>query len=91
MDIQISTYHLSLLLEQAAEMGAQMALTHMGKLKPYLKKSEAFRLYGRKNVEQWIGEGLVKPRKDGDCSATWRLERMELAAIAKSNEALRYL
>lgn len=91
MDITLSPQHLSDLLEQAAEMGAKLALSRFGYLKPYLKKSEAFRLYGRANVEHWIESGLVNPRKDGDHSATWRLERLELETISKADELLRYL
>lgn len=91
MDIQISTHLLGILLEQTAEMGAIHALTQCGYLKPYLKKSEAFRQFGRKNVEHWIEAGLVTPRKDGDHSATWRLERLELEAIAKADSLLIYL
>jgi hypothetical protein len=91
MDITISTHHLGILLEQAAEMGAKLALCRCGQLKPYLKKSEAYRLYGRKNVERWIESGLLKPRKDGDYSAAWRLERMELEAICKADAVLIYL
>lgn len=91
MDITISTHHLGILLEQAAEMGAKLALSRFGHLKPYLKKSEAYRLFGRKNVEHWIEAGLVKPRKDGDYSATWRLERLELETVFNAGEALIYL
>ncbi|WP_345949020.1 hypothetical protein ABDD95_19420 [Mucilaginibacter sp. PAMB04274] len=91
MDIPISAHLLGLMLEHAAEMGAKNALIQFGHLKPYLKKSEAYRLFGRKNVEYWIKAGLVTPRKDGDCSATWRLERMELEAIAKVESLLIYL
>lgn len=90
MDIIISTHHLTELLEQAAEMGAKHALIQNGLLKPYLKKSEAYRQYGRRNVEHWIDDGLVNPRKDGDHSAAWRLDRLELEAIAKSDELIIY-
>ena len=88
MDITISKYYLSTLLEQAAEMGAKHALTQCGYLKPFLKKSEAYRQFGRKNVEHWIEGGLLTPRKDGDHSAAWRLERLELEAIAKAEDLL---
>jgi len=91
MDITISAHQLAILLEQAAEMGVKLALTRSGHLKPYLKKSEAYRLFGRKNVEHWIESGLVKPRKDGDHSATWRLERLELEAVSKAYGALIFL
>jgi hypothetical protein len=90
MDIILSTQHLSLLLEQAAEMGAKHALSLTGQLKPYLNKSEAYRLFGRKNVEHWTETGLITARKDGDHSAAWRLDRLELEAIAKADELLIY-
>ena len=75
----------------AAELGALQALIHTGQVKPYLKKSEAFRLYGRKRVEKWTAEGLIKIRKDGDHSAAWRIDRMEIATLAKTIELLSYL
>ncbi len=83
-DLQISPRQLRFIIEQAAEMGACLALTRTGKLRPYLKKSEAFRKYGRPNIEHWIEEGLVTPRKDGGHSATWRIDRIEVEAIVKA-------
>lgn len=77
-------------LEQAAELGAIKALIRTGQLKPYLKKSEAFRLYKRVNVERWIDERLITPRKDGDDSAAWRIDRLELEVIVKSKILLHY-
>jgi len=78
------------ILEAAAELGALQALIQTGRLKPYLKKSEAFRQYGRKNVEKWIEQGLVMPRKDGGHSAAWRIGRLEIATLAKTIGLLRY-
>ncbi len=91
MNVEISTFLLQLIIEQAAELGAIRALVKAGKLKPYLKKSEAFRLYKRVNIEQWIENGLITPRKDGDDSAAWRIDRLEVEAIVKSEILLRYL
>ena len=91
MDLIISDQHLSSLLEKAAEMGAKHALCNIGKLKPYLKKSEAFRLFGRKHVERWIAADLITPRKDGDHSAAWRIDRLELEALQNAVEILHYL
>ena len=78
-------------IDAAAELGAIQALVQTGQLKPYLKKSEAFRLYGRKQVEQWIAEGAITPRKDGDYSAAWRIARMEIEVLVKVTALLRYL
>lgn len=91
MDFIISSHQLKLIIRDAAEMGAIQALTKAGKLKPYLKKSEAFRKYGRANIEQWAEKGLITVRKDGDFSASWRIDRMEVEAIVKSIDLLRYL
>ena len=91
MDFKISTHQLKLIIQEAAEMGAIQALTKAGKLKPYLKKSEAFRKYGRANIEHWAADGLLTIRKDGDHSAVWRIDRLEVEAIAKSISLLRYL
>jgi hypothetical protein len=79
------------IIEAAAELGALQALILTGKLKPYLKKSDAFRHYGRSRVERWIADGLITPRKDGDHSAAWRIDRMELECLVKANQLLRYL
>lgn len=91
MDIQISNHQLYFLLEQAAEIGAKVVLAQTGRIKPFLKKSEAFQIYGRRNVEHWITDGLVTPRKDGDHSARWRLDRIELETAVKSTLMLQYL
>lgn len=91
MNIQISTHQLKLIIQEAAEMGAIQALTKAGKLKPYLKKTEAFRKYGRANIEQWAENGLITIRKDGGHSAAWRIDRMEVEAIVKSIDLLRFL
>jgi hypothetical protein len=75
----------------AAELGALKALITTGQLKPYLKKSEAFRRYGRKNVEHWISQGLLTPRKDGGHSAGWRIDRLEAAIIDQAKQLLHFL
>lgn len=91
MDIQISPHQLKIIIREAAEMGAIHALIKAGKLKPYLKKSEAFRKYGRANIEHWAENGLITIRKDGDHSAVWRIDRLEVEAIVKSIGLLGYL
>lgn len=91
MEIQINIYTLEKLLAEAAEMGARAALSRIGKLRPYLKKSEAYRLYGRRNVEAWVNEGLVTARKDGDHSASWRIEWLEIEAVSRSKHLIRFL
>lgn len=90
-DITLSKINLQLLLQDAAELGAKAALTATGVLKPYISKSEAYRTYGESIVDRWIKEGLVTPRKDGQTSAKWRIERVEIEAVAKASNRPSYL
>jgi len=60
MNITLTSFQLQKLLSDASELGALKALAKVGTIKPYLKKSEAFRRFGRKNVEQWISQGLKR-------------------------------
>lgn len=89
--MEIELFELRRLLTDAVELGAKKALQEAGILKPYLKKSEAYRLYGRGIVDRWIEEGLIKIRKDGNQSAAWRLDRIELEIVAKSLNRHTYL
>lgn len=82
--MEIPNFQLEKILTLGAELGAITTLIQIGELKPYLKKSEAFRLYGRKNIEHWINKGWVTPRKDGEASAAWRLSRLEIEVLVKA-------
>ncbi|RYZ21427.1 MAG: hypothetical protein EOP49_47050 [Sphingobacteriales bacterium] len=84
MDDQISIYTLHQILRLSAELGATIALIKAGHLKRYLNKSEAFKKYGRRNVEHWVADQQIKVLKDGDNSAAWRLDRIELEVLAKA-------
>lgn len=89
--MEITKAELSYLLSQAAELGAMTALAKTGVIKPYVKRSDAFRMYGRGTVERWIREGLITPIKDGDASASWRLDRIELEKVASTSNRHTYL
>lgn len=78
-------------LIDAAEVGAAKALTEAGILKPFLKLSEAKKLYGAAIVNRWIQEDLIRPIKDGDRNASVRLDRIELLTIAKTCNRATYL
>jgi hypothetical protein len=89
--MEITDAQLLALVSKAAELATFKTLIETGKLKPYLKKSEAFRLYGRKHIEKWLNKGLLTPRKDGDHSASWRLDRLEIEILVHSIEMCRIL
>ena len=78
-------------LIDAAQMGATIALQEAGLLKPYLSMREAKRLYGPAIVDRWIKERLVTVIKDGNDTATIRIDRIQIAAVAKSANRSTYL
>jgi hypothetical protein len=88
---ELSNHTLFLLLQTAAELGAKQTLCRTGIIKPYLTKAQAYREYGRSNIESWMGQGLITPRKDGDHSASWRIERIEAESIKYTMHLIQYL
>ena len=90
MRYELSQMELSNMLTEAAEMGAKRAYIHLGIIKPYMSKAEAFKMYGRANVERWVKEQLIIPIKDGGNSAKWRLCRIRLEMVAKTSNRHTY-
>lgn len=72
------------MLQDAAELGANAALSKAGVLKPYLSKEEANRMYGRVNVDRWIAKGHIEAIKDGNNTSKCRIDRVQIEAIAKT-------
>lgn len=77
----IDPFTLRRIADAASAAGAIAALVGSGALPPYLKKSEAYKRFGRYRVEQWIAKGLVTALKDGNQSAAWRIDRVELETL----------
>ncbi|MDT3401265.1 hypothetical protein [Mucilaginibacter terrae] len=82
--MELPDFQFEEILALAAELGAVNALVQSGQIKPYLKKSDAYKRYGRKNIEHWLESGQITPRKDGDASAAWRLSRIEIETLVKT-------
>ena len=90
MSITLELFELRNLLADAAELGATRALIHVGQLRPFLSQSEAYKIYGRKLIERWIKEGLIKAEKDGARNSGVRLDRLRLEVLAKSSNRASY-
>ncbi|CAN5175416.1 hypothetical protein BH09BAC6_BH09BAC6_24170 [soil metagenome] len=89
--MEILNQSLEKCLAAGAELGVVITLVKTGQVKPYLNKSEAFLIYGRSNVENWFEMGWLKQRKDGNYSAAWRIDRIEIEVVAKSIALLNFL
>lgn len=71
-------------LNIAATEGAEKALLSGGQLLMQLSKSEAYRRYGRSNVDRWFSEGLLK-------NSGKYISRFALEAVAASSNRTTYL
>lgn len=91
MEIVLTQATLTALMADAAEIAVNSALSKAGLIKPFISKQDAYKAYGRAIVDRWILEGLVTPRKDGQASAKWRIDRAEIEAVAKASNRPSYL
>lgn len=75
----------SFLLKDSVTGGTDKALMASGQLPDTLTKAQAFRLYGRSNVERWISEGLVNLVKQRGNSSKKFIDRLKLEAVARAS------
>ena len=74
---------LAFLLRQSAITSTQKVLAHCPKLSVGFTKQQAYRLYGRSDVDRWMAEGLI-PTKE-------RIDRVALERIASQSNRITYL
>lgn len=91
MENLLSAHQLRTIIREAAELGAIIALIRTGKLPPYLKKREAYRRYGKRYIEQLLASGELSIRSDGNHSAAWRIDRIEIEATVRGLDIWRQL
>ncbi|WP_026902962.1 hypothetical protein [Pedobacter glucosidilyticus] len=82
--MEITLLTLRNMLADAAEIGAQTALTKAGLIKPWISKAEAFRRYGEKTVKRWIAEGQVKLRYPSINAVKKHINLEEIEAVNKA-------
>jgi hypothetical protein len=75
---------LSILLKNTATAGAQKALAACGALPDKVTKAEAYRLYGRGNVDRWLKEKLFQVSEK-------HIDRGKLARVAAASNRISYL
>ncbi len=80
---------LATLLKNAAEQGTANAIKEERPVPDQLTKADAYRLYGRSNVDRWLREGLIATQPT-DTSQIF-LDRSELEAVAASSNRITYL
>ncbi|WP_183580227.1 hypothetical protein HDF18_13320 [Mucilaginibacter sp. X5P1] len=72
------------LLKISVTEGAEKALFNNGDLMARCTKAEAYRHYGRSNVDRWVQEGLIQITNKN-------FDRIKLEQIAASSNRITYL
>jgi len=75
---------LSTILKIAAKAGAEKALAGSGGLPESISKAEAYRLYGRGNVDRWLQEWLIQVSDKN-------IDRVKLERVAAASNRRTYL
>lgn len=86
--ITFTEKELSFIIKKSVKAGVNLALTELGMKKAYFSKAEAYRVYGRKLVDRWLREKLIKRVKDGTNTSNIRLSRIELEAVAMTSNRM---
>ena len=72
------------LFTRSAAAGAAKALALCGNQPKAVSKSQAYRAYGRSDVDRWLAEGLINAVKN-------RIDRAALERIASRSNRITYL
>ena len=66
-------------------------LSESGSQQERITKAEAYRLYGRSQVDRWIAEGLLKPVRERKYISKSGIDRAKLEQIAAASNRITYL
>lgn len=79
---------LTALLTAAAEAGAAKIAALLSPQDEYISQNEAWRIYGRTSVEQWVAEGSIRPQLMGNAANSRKAyKRSELNMLATARKA----
>lgn len=82
---------LSTLLKDAVSEGTDKVLNEAGLPGAWVSKAEAYRLYGRYQVDRWIAEGLFAPKGKQQFMTAKGISRQKLEAVAANSNRHTYL
>ncbi len=88
MEMTLDARQIRILMQDSMELGVKKTLVELGLLTPYLSKQQAYKMYGRAQVDRWLKEKLIGKIKDGTNTSSMRLSRMELEMVAKTSNRM---
>lgn len=72
------------LIAEAVNVGRRQVLIDAGLERPFVSKAEAYRRFGKKNVDNWEALRLIRPVKDSEKARTLRFDVERLNELALS-------
>jgi hypothetical protein len=85
------TAELARILLDSVTDGTAKVLTENGIQQERISKAEAYRLYGRAQVDRWIAEGLFKPSAGQIFISPSGIDRKKLEVVSASSNRGTYL
>jgi hypothetical protein len=79
------------ILLESVTGGTEKVLSENAIQKSWVSKADAYRLYGRAQVDRWITEGLFKPSKGQIFISPSGIDREKLEAVSASSNRGTYL
>jgi hypothetical protein len=85
------TVELARILLESVNDGTTKVLSESAIQKKWISKAEAYRLYGRAQVDRWITEGLLKPSAGQIFISPSGIDRKKLEAVSATSNRGTYL
>ena len=82
---------ISLLMLNAVNTGVANAVAGNRVISPVISKADAYRIYGRSNVDRWLTEHLITPLTTPRKGSKRFLDRTKLDGIAATSNRHTYL
>jgi hypothetical protein len=82
---------ISQLMKNAILRGVAKAVPDHGVISPAISKADAYRLYGRSNVDRWLAEGLIKLSFTPGNTSKRFMDRNKLDSVAAASNRHTYL
>jgi hypothetical protein len=85
MDIYVSRNDIVKLISEAVSIGFRKGLELSGMESKYISKNKAHKIFGKVRVNQWIADGDIKPKYNGNGeTSTINLEYSKLLELDAS-------
>ena len=82
---------LAAMLQEAARLGAQIALVEVGLVRETVSKSYAYRRYGKARVDRWLSSGQLQFKQDNFGETKMEICKADLQALSAAETMVRHI